>query len=107
MNCESAAGGSEFHLSLRDIGMITSLMSGLPSRETWIQGPVSASVEPTRMRDLRRLAEAYTPITDFASPTLDGIDRSRVSCVLGTWIAIVWMLRFLVASTPGAAAVGM
>ena len=40
MNWLSADGGSAFQRSLSAIGMMTSLMSGLPSRDTWRHGPL-------------------------------------------------------------------
>src|SRR5207248_3917378 len=90
-------------------GITTSLISGLPSRETWTHGPDSEARARALsiIRTLRRLAPLHTPITDELLITLVGLVPLLVSCEIGIWIAIVWMLRVAVASTPGAAGVGI
>ena len=75
--------------------MITSLNSGLPSRETCRNGPVftvspwSASHSVTRWR----LAVVHTPMVGW--PEI-------VNAETGTWIAIECTFRWLVAFTPAA-----
>src|SRR5205085_5719052 len=96
--------GNEFQRSLSPSGTITSLNSGLPSRETWTQGPDSDGLLPPLwiIRTLRRLAELHTPSTASLSLTLCGVLPFAVRCEIGTWIAIVWMLSVLLVSTPAA-----
>jgi hypothetical protein len=57
-NFLSSAGSSAFHRSLRAIGTMTSLNSGLPSRETCVKVPVPRSASSSRMRSFCRLADA-------------------------------------------------
>jgi len=58
------------------IGITTSLMSGLPSRETCTQGP-TPSPFPFFLRTVVfwRLAVAQTPIVDFAAVGSVGSSR--------------------------------
>ena len=72
---------SAFHLSFWAIGTMTSLNSGLPSRETWTHGPDSArsSLAGSSSRVLRRLAAPQTPITAFGAIGSVGTEPSRVS----------------------------
>ena len=101
----SLAGVSEFHLSFDPIGTITSLNSGLPSRETWTQPPDS-TVAPfaSRTSDFCRLAAAQTPTTEFRELGSVGLAPPTVRSVFGTLIAIVCTPNALVALTPGALA---
>src|SRR5262249_17958331 len=91
----SSAGGSEFHSSLCPIGMMTSLTSGLPSRETCRNGPLSTFLPWSASHSLTpwRLAVVHTPMVGW--PDL-------VTVEIGTWIAIEWTFRWLVAFTPAA-----
>ena len=75
--------------------MTTSLTSGLASRETCFHGPKPTYllVLESKTRDLRRLAVAHTPITDFLELALVGVLPSRVRSRLGTWIAMLWTLN--------------
>src|SRR5437016_5750790 len=102
MNCESVLGCTAFHRSLSPKAMTASLTSGLPSRETCTHGPVSVSfpVPGSIMRALRRLAVDQTPMTDLGLLGSVGLEPSRVSMVLGTWMAIVCTLYSLVPLTP-------
>ena len=70
---------------------MTSLISGSPRRETCTQLPWPCR----RLRSMTRALAlvAYTPITAVGSSTsCFGAFLVAVSCVIGTWIAIVWML---------------
>ena len=98
-----------FHLSFLPSGTITSLNSGLPSRETCTHGPdcERSSLALSIMRTLRRLAALHTPITDELLPAFFGTEPCGVRCEIGTCSAIVWMLSVLVASTPAASALGI
>ena len=88
-------------------GMTTSLISGLPRRETWTHGPDSdLPVALSIIRTLRRLAPLQTPITDELGHRVRrlvrpgqlrdrDLDRDRVD------------VERAVASTPGAAGLGI
>ncbi len=108
-NASSPAGCSAFQRSFCPSGTITSLNSGLPRRETCTHGPDSAS----RRWPRRSSAPCGgSPRSRRRSPRRRWSRRSASSrpwsgCLIGTWIAIVWMLSVLVASTPGAAGLGI
>src|SRR5215467_14078488 len=63
-NTLSSEGGDWFQLSLSAIGTMTSLKSGLPSRDTWTNGPAFKFLLPvsSRMVTWRRLADVHTPM---------------------------------------------
>ena len=69
-------------------------MSGLPSRDTWVQGPlkVPPALSSANTRARWRLAVVHTPIV--GCPLM-------VSAEIGTWIAMECTFRPLVAFTPG------
>ena len=73
---------------------MTSLNSGFPSRDTCCQGPWPwvCPVFGSRIRDLRRLAVAQTPITDPGSITSVGLLPCRVISLIGTWSAMLCTL---------------
>ena len=82
---------------------MTSLNSGLPSRETWTHGPgLGGAARLADRGPCWRLAAAHTPMTEFGRHrvgrhrAVDGQLRS------GTWMAIECTLKSLVALTPGA-----
>src|SRR4051812_31331706 len=61
----SSEGCEWFHSSLRDMGISTSLTSGLPSRDTWVHGPDHSCLRLTSSHSLTccRRAAVHTPIT--------------------------------------------
>src|SRR3954470_9135783 len=61
----SSDGCERFHSSLRDMGISTSLTSGLPSRDTWFHGPEYSCLRLTSSHSLTccRLAAVHTPMT--------------------------------------------
>ncbi len=69
---------------------MTSLNNGFASRDTCSHGPVSTylPVVLSKMRDLRRLAVAQTPITESACRGLVGWSPCRVTSEIGTCNAI-------------------
>ena len=77
-------------------GMMTSLTSGLPSRETWTNGPAFTFSPPSasHTRAFWRLAVVQTPMVGCPL---------TVTAEIGTWIAIECTFRWLVALTPAAA----
>src|SRR5438046_9070875 len=97
--------------------MITSLMRGIPSRETCVKGPVwnpgeasssgapssSSSPSPDRIVALRRLADAQIPTTEPLYEASVGLEPLWVSELFGTRIGIASKLKPFVVSTPGAA----
>ena len=68
------------------MGMITSLISGLPSRDTCTQGPASMDIMPIspRIRAFWRLAAHHTPTTEAAAAGLVGRAPLRVRWSMGT-----------------------
>ena len=95
-------------MSFFAIGTITSLNSGFPSRDTWLHGPCPTYAPrcSSKIRDVRRFADAQTPITEPAFPGLVGSFPLRVTSVIGTWSAIECTLNAWSEFTPGAAAIG-
>ena len=89
-------------MSFLPSGTITSLNSGLPSREICVHGPDSdfASLAGSIIFTLRRLAALQIPSTDVALITSVGFDPSLVKSLIGTWITIEWILTPFVLSTP-------
>ena len=77
---------------------MTSLNSGLPSRETWVKGPWWLCPAPSPLEILARWrsAEVQTPIVWW--PGL-------VTWEIGIWMAIVCTLSRLLALTPCASAI--
>ncbi len=61
----------------------------------------------SRIRDLRRLALAHTPITDFGSKTSLGCFRLRVTSEIGTCNTMLCTLNDWTELTPIAAAEGI
>ncbi len=98
----SPSGGWVFQKSLRPMGTMTSLNSGMASRETCRYGPVLQvlfrSVSSIRTR--WRLAVVHTPIVARGSVTSLPLQPPRVRSVIGTCSAMVCTLRFFVALTP-------
>ena len=84
-----------FHRSFCAIGLMTSLNSGLASRETCRNGPRAdgRAGAGSRIRLEYRLAEAYTPMTEVGRPRRSAVTPPRVRSVFGTWIAIVCTFR--------------
>ena len=76
-NCLSSWGGVAFQASFLAIGVITSLNSGLPRRDTWLQAPCEVCLPflSSQMRERWRLAVAHTPITDRGSIGSVGLSR--------------------------------
>ena len=64
----SFAGRWVFQSSFWLIGMMTSLNSGFPSRDTWVYGPLQAARRrrPSRTPTWWRLAVVQTPMTGAA-----------------------------------------
>src|ERR1700733_12610000 len=93
-NCLSWDGCWVFQKSFLPSGTISSLNSGLPSRETCFQGPL-LTLPPSspKTEALWRLALVQTPIVGFflVVPSEE----------IGTLIAMVCTFRWLVALTPG------
>src|SRR5678815_4006763 len=87
--------------------MITSLISGLPRRETCCHGP-DADIVPfaLRTRFFCRLDEAHTPRTASGSFGLVTSRWSLVNWRSGTRMAIEFVLNPLTLSTPGSAGSG-
>src|SRR5690242_8899005 len=97
------------------MGMMTSLISGCPRRETCTHGPTCVDaigvaiigVAAPIIRIFCRLAVHQTPIVARVSAALVGEEPSFVNWDFGTWIAIVWTLFVACVSTAGPAAVGI
>ena len=102
-------GWIPFQRSLSPSGTITSLKSGLPSRETCTQAPDSpfASLAVSVIVTRRRLAAPQMPRTALALDASVGREPSRVRCLMGTWIAIVCTFSVLSVSTLFEAAIGI
>ena len=85
------------------------MINGLPRRETWTHGPDSDGLPCplSTIRIFRRLAALQTPITEELAITFFGLEPFLVRWEIGIWMAIVWMLSVLVASTAAAAALGI
>ena len=73
--------------------MTTSLMRGLPRRDTWRHSSVTRDLEPLPVvtGTMRSVLE-YTPMTDDVLLGSVGSTPLRASCDLGTWMAMVWVL---------------
>ena len=65
---------------------MTSLNSGLPSRDTWIHGPAVCVRRVTHQR-LLSLGAPQIPSTAVPDMGSVGTERSRVSSAIGTWSA--------------------
>ena len=73
--------------------MTTSLMRGLPRRDTCCHATLTRVLEPSTLpTGTSRSALAYTPTTDDVLLASVGKTPFRVSCDLGTWIAIACVL---------------
>jgi hypothetical protein len=81
----SAAGGIALNASLSPAGTMTSLISGLPSRDTWVYPEPSAGV-PLALRSVGRVVVLQTPMTGFAvaSPSIATADLGTSSTMLLT-----------------------
>ena len=79
-------GCVRLNLSFWPRGMITSLTSGLPSREIWVNGPVPLPVTEIDCRSV----DAQTPTTAFAALSSATDLPSRVTSDSGTWSTIDW-----------------
>ena len=89
-NCLSHCGACRFQRSFAPMGTMTSLNSGFPSRETWVNGPWCLWPAPSPLEILTRWrsAEVQTPIVwwpglvTLRDRDLDG-DRVHVQAVGG------------------------
>src|SRR5207302_8259880 len=104
-NFESSIGSTAFHSSLSPIGVMTSLKSGLPRRETCVHGPDFILLCLSWTYTLRRLAPAQMPRTETAFAGSLGTEPSFVSMWIGTLIAIAW--TFIVFSGSTLSPVGL
>jgi hypothetical protein len=97
----SSLGDVRLNLSFWPIGMMTSLISGLPSRETCRHPRFMRLREPwPRTYTLRRSVVAHTPtaaLPDFASSTDLPL---RVTWDSGTWRTNAWVLYPATSSLP-------
>ena len=72
---------------------------GLPSLDTWTQGPTS---KPPITEAALRLALAHIPMTEVVpTVTLVGSEPSLVRLVFGIWMAMECTLFSAVVFTPG------
>src|SRR5271154_4545950 len=83
--------------------MMTSLMSGLPRRDTCVQGPAESFGCPYIL-DIWRLADVHTPIVEWESVYDVGWTHPRVSSLIGTWIAMLCTFRLASELMPAVAA---
>src|SRR5258708_3096267 len=85
--CRSLAGVTQFHMAFSRIGMMTSLINGLPRRETWTQLP-AVWIFPcfSWITDFFRLAAPQTPITELGDIGSVGVLPLRASSCFGTLI---------------------
>ncbi len=93
-NWASSAGSEALKRSFLASGMTTSLTSGMPRRETWTHLPRLSGSLPLGDRTLvwRRQEAAYTPMTASGSSAPVSAFLSPVSCLMGTWRTIEWVL---------------
>ncbi len=93
-NWASSAGSEALKRSFLPSGMTTSLTSGMPRRETWTHWPRLSGSLPLGDRTLvcRRQEAAYTPMTASGSSDPVSAFLSPVSCLMGTWRTIEWVL---------------
>src|SRR5579872_3967342 len=88
--------------------MTTSLMSGFPSRDTWIHGPACTgrvaalgvdAGEGSRVAAWR-YADVHTPMVASDAAGLAGVRCRWVSVLIGTCRAMEWTFSALVALIP-------
>src|ERR1700689_735675 len=91
----SSDGGRGFHRSFLPLGLITSLTSGLPSRETCRHGPLDTFSPLSASQNVADWRLAVVPTPMLGGPLL-------VTAEIGTWIAMECTLRWLTAFTPAA-----
>ena len=89
----SCAGPVRLNLSLAPIGTMTSLISGLPRRETWTHEALTCFL-PLWRRTFRRLRSvvAQTPTTALAESAAATARPSRVTSASGTCRTNEWVL---------------